>query len=661
MKKRTKKLKSLEKAILQYFINEPNTLLVAKMLHKKLGKRKYTKDDVVVAAQKLWERGKLDKDGNKFSLNKDNARPDKYKNSQAHGSRGERKNKRQRFVATGKVDMIRTGAAYIVLNQEGVRDVFVSQQDLKGAIDGDKVKIQAYSRRGRIEGEVIEIVERSQEEFSGIIHISKTYAFVIADNQRKIKEDIFVPIGKINGAKSGQKVLVKITEWNTTTKKSPEGTVLAVLGKPGENDVEMKAILIENGFSLRFSKLALQQADELSTFIDEEEIARRRDMRQVPTFTIDPTDAKDFDDALSIQKLDSGNWEIGVHIADVSHYVPIGSDLDQDAFDRATSVYLVDRVAPMFPERLSNVICSLRPNEDKCTYSVVFEMDEEGKVHNEWFGRTVTHSDRRFTYGEAQQVLETGEGDFAQEIQLMDKIAKILRKQRFAKGSINFGSDEVRFKLDETGKPIEVYTKVIQDSNRLIEDFMLLANRSVAKRVNMTKIKGRDIPFVNRIHDEPDEQKLVDFDKLASAFGYRLDFTSAGTVTSSLNELLTAIQGKPEENLLSNLALRSMAKAVYSTDNVGHYGLGFGHYAHFTSPIRHYPNVMVHRILTKLLNKEHINLDGKEALEQRCRHCSDMERKAITAERASTKYKQVEFLSDKIGEEFDGIISGVTK
>ena len=475
-----------------------------------------------------------------------------------------------------------------------------------------------------------------------------------------MKMDLFIPKNKIKGAKNGDKVLVKVVKWPSSDQKKPVSEVIEVLGEPGGNDVEMKSILVDNGFSLSFPDEVLAQAAALSTTIDPKEIAKRRDLRSVPTLTIDPHDAKDFDDALSVEQLQNGNWEVGVHIADVTHYARPNTALDEEAYKRATSVYLVDRVLPMYPEHLSNVVCSLRPHEEKLCFSAVFELDEKAQVVNEWFGRTVIYSDRRFSYEEAQDVLDTGKGDLATELLKLNELALKLREQRMQEGSINFGSVDVKFVLDEEGKPIDVLLKEPKASNKLIEDFMLLANRSVARFMNHKIYKGKKIPTINRIHAMPDAEKLADFGRFAARFGYRLDLTDEASTTATLNKLLEKVKGKAEQTLLETLAIRSMSKAAYSTQkDIGHYGLAFKDYTHFTSPIRRYPDVMVHRILAECLSSKPKYELETTIVESRCEHTSMMERKALTAERASIKYKQVEYMSDKIGEEFVGVISGV--
>lgn len=559
----------------------------------------------------------------------------------------------------GKVDLTNDGSAFIVTDDEFENDIFVAPRKLRNALNGDRVKVYVYakSKGKRKEGEVIEIITRAKMEFTGIVKLSERFAFFIPDD-RKMLHDIFIPLGDLNGAKNGMKAVAEITDWPADA-KNPIGRVKTILGVQGENDTEMNAILAEYGFPLSFPPEVEHDAEEISDVITEEEIAKRRDYREVLTFTIDPFDAKDFDDALSYKKLDNGNYEVGVHIADVSHYIIPDSALDKEAYERGTSVYLVDRVIPMLPERLSNGLCSLRPHEDKLCFAAVFEMDEDGHIITEWFGKTIIHSDRRFTYEEVQEVIETSEGDYVEEILKLNALAYKLRDAKFKNGAISFESKEVKFKLDETGKPVGVYVKERKDAHKLIEDFMLLANRKVAEFISK-KGKGKHkYPFVYRAHDSPNPETLGNFAQFAARFGYKINMKSDREIARSLNHLMTDVEGKKEQNVLTQLAIRSMAKAVYTTKSSSHYGLAFDHYTHFTSPIRRYPDVMVHRLLFHYLNGgQPVNAEHYEVLSK---HSSEKEKKAADAERSSVKYKQAEFLKDNIGSMYTGVISGVTE
>jgi ribonuclease R len=570
----------------------------------------------------------------------------------------------------GTIDMTSRRTAYFICD-EFEDDVFIPTNNLNHALDKDKVKVYVYNRRRgkKPEGEVIEVLERAKTEFVGVIDIQKNFAFVTTANA-KMYTDIFIPKDKYNGAEQGDVVVVKIEDWPKKA-DSPFGSVINVLGKPGEHDTEIHAILAEYGLPYDFPVDVEVFAQKLDTAIHPEEIAKRRDMRDTLTFTIDPKDAKDFDDALSFKKLENGNYEIGIHIADVSHYLQEGTILDDEAYNRATSVYLVDRVVPMLPEVLSNFACSLRPNEEKYTFSAIFEIDNKATVLNQWFGRTIINSDQRFSYEEAQVIIETKAATIPAEISLtgkeykasdeiteatlkLDELAKILRRKRMSAGAISFDKVEVKFNLDENGEPEGVYFKVSKDANHLIEEFMLLANRKVAEFIGKQKKT-----FVYRIHDEPNEDKLFAMQALIMKFGYKLDLRDNKNISKSLNQLMSDVNGKKEQNLIDTLAIRTMSKAKYSTENIGHYGLAFDYYSHFTSPIRRYPDVMVHRLLQYYLD------GGKsvsaEEFEEKCEHSSNMESLATNAERDSIKYMQIKYMQDHKDEEFLGVISGVTE
>lgn len=568
------------------------------------------------------------------------------------------KGKVEGAVLTGRVDFVNPRFAFII-SEESEDDIWVNSNFLNNALDGDIVKVNVFSSKDkkskRPEGEVIEILERKRNQFVGKIELTPRFAFVVADS-RKMFVDIFVPLENTKNAKNGEKVIVKITEWPNSKSKSPVGLVTEVLGEAGDNDVEMHSIMVEYGLPYEFPKRVEDEAEKISTEISQKEIDKRRDFRNITTFTIDPVDAKDFDDALSIQKLENGNWEVGVHIADVTHYVKPDTILEKEAYTRATSVYLVDRVVPMLPEKLSNGLCSLRPHEDKLTFSAVFELDENANIIKEWYGKTIIHSDRRFAYEEVQEVIETGKGDYQEEIFKLNELAHKLRKDRFKKGAITFETVEVKFQLDEKGKPLAVIPKIRKDAHKLIEDFMLLANRKVAEFVHFMKKGKEKNTMVFRIHDHPNPDKISALAIFAKKFGHKIDFEQ-GDVSESLNKLVEEVEGKPEQNVLQSLAIRSMAKAVYSTKPEIHFGLAYKHYTHFTSPIRRYPDMMAHRLL------EHYLSGGKsvsvEEYEEKCEHSSDREKLAAEAERASIKYKQVEYMQTMVGREFEGIISGV--
>lgn len=555
----------------------------------------------------------------------------------------------------------RSNGKNMLVPEDGGESVFIPERRSKNALNGDKVQAVVYAKRkGKdTEAEVIEILERAPQRFIGVLDVSQNYAFVITDS-KLLANDIFIPKNKLNGGKNGQKVVARIIEW-PENRKNPTGEIIDVLGDVGENNTEIHAILAEFGLPYDYPEEVAKLADKIPDEIPAEEYQKREDFRGVTTFTIDPKDAKDFDDALSIRKLDNGNWEIGVHIADVTHYVQPDSIIDKEAVNRATSIYLVDRVIPMLPERLSNGVCSLRPNEEKLCFSCVFEMNEEAEVKDYRIVRTVIYSDRRFTYEEAQETIETGEGDYKEEILTMNALAQKLRQNRFSNGAINFDRHEVRFDIDEKGKPVSVYFKVAKEANKLVEEFMLLANRTVAEFVGKPKNKSsKPKTFVYRIHDLPDPEKMENFAAMVRRFGYKLRTEGATVdVSKSINKLLDQVQGHKEEDLIETVAIRAMAKAIYSTKNIGHYGLAFEYYTHFTSPIRRYPDMMVHRLLEKYLD------GGRSVTEQKyeklCKHSTDMELLAASAERASIKYKQVEYMSERLGMVYDGVISGVTE
>ncbi|MCX6300770.1 MAG: ribonuclease R [Bacteroidia bacterium] len=560
-----------------------------------------------------------------------------------------------RGYITGTVDMTRSGYGFIT-SDDIEEDVFVSAKNLRTALHGDKVKVWLFARKkgSRPEGEVVEIIERWRTSFVGTIEIMPNFAFLIPDN-KNMPFDLFIPTSKLNGAKQGQKAVAKVIDWDPKS-KNPVAEIINVLGDPGLHETEMHAILAEFELPYHFTDDVEHDAEKINAGITENDIKSRRDFRDVPTFTVDPEDAKDFDDALSFRQLDNGNYEVGVHIADVTHYVKPGSLTEEEAKQRATSVYLVDRVVPMLPERLSNHICSLSPSEDKLTYSAVFEMNEKAEVINEWFGRTIINSDKRFSYKGAQYVIDKGEGDMKEQILVLHNLAQQLRKKRFSSGAFLFEKTEVQFDLDKDGKPLGIRFRDMGTSNQLIEEFMLLANRHVAEFVGK-KLRGKT--FVYRIHDKPDPEKIENFSHFITRFGYELIEDDKTSLPKAMNRLLNSVAGKKEQNIIETLALRAMAKAVYSTDNIGHFGLSFKYYTHFTSPIRRYPDMMAHRLLTEYLNNE--NPGGKDKYEKLCEHSSKMERLSAEAERASVKYKQVEYMSDKTGKEFEGIISGVTE
>lgn len=569
-----------------------------------------------------------------------------------------------RFISRGKMVVgkfeRRSNGKNQVIPEDGGEAIFVAERNASRAMNGDKVEIMLYAKRKGFgpEGEVVSIIESTPQVFVGVLEVQKAFAFLIVDS-KVLANDIFIPKEKLKGGESGQKAIVRIVDWPERA-KNPIGEVVDVLGFAGENDTEIHAILAEFGLPYKYPEEVDKAAEKIPTDITEEEIAKREDFRGVTTFTIDPKDAKDFDDALSFRKLPNGLYEVGVHIADVSHYVQPGSILDKEAYNRATSIYLVDRVVPMLPERLSNGLCSLRPNEEKLSFSAIFEIDEHAEVKASRVCRTVINSDRRFTYEEAQEIIETGKGDLTEEILTLNKLAKRLREKRFSAGAINFDRFEVKFEIDEKGKPVSVYFKESKEANHLIEEFMLLANRTVAELIGKAPKGKKAKTFVYRVHDLPDPEKMANFAEFVRRFGYKLKSEGLQTdISKSINKLLDQVQGTNEEDLIETIAIRAMAKAVYSTENIGHYGLAFPYYTHFTSPIRRYPDMMVHRLLERYLSAG--RSVPQEKYEEMCKHSSDMEQLAANAERASIKYKQVEYLSDKLGQTFDGVISGVTE
>ncbi len=556
----------------------------------------------------------------------------------------------------GKLDVTRSGMGFVTVeNMEG--DILIRPSDFNTALHGDivSVVIKGQNNNGRrIQGVVKDVLQRKRNEFIGRLEMNKGFGFFIAEMDKPMP-DIFIPLSAINGANDKDRVVVRIVDWERGGKR-PVGEVVNVLDNENTNDAAMKEILLENGFPLAFSDEALEVAARIPDTIAAEEIKKRKDVRDVFTITIDPADAKDFDDALSFRKLKNGNYEIGVHIADVSHYVEPDTALDKEAYGKATSVYLPDRVNPMLPEHISNFLCSLRPKEDKLTFSAIFQITPKAEVKQYWLGRTVIHSDHRFTYEEVQAIIEEKAGLYADELLTFNDLAQRFRKKRFNNGAINFSSQEIRFKLDEKGDPVGIIIKESKEAHQLVEEFMLLANRTVAENVGKLKFNNKPLPFPYRTHDDPDEEKLVPFAAFAKKFGHKFDTSSPDAIAASFNQLLKDAHGRPEQHVLEQLGIRTMSKAKYTTENVGHYGLGFEHYCHFTSPIRRYPDIMVHRILQDVINNK-VHPDKK--LEEKCKHASERERAAMEAERAANKYKQVQYMKNYLGEEFEGVISGV--
>lgn len=583
------------------------------------------------------------------------------------------KSKKQKYSTTknthisnelkGVLDVTRSGIGYVVI-ANGTGDVLVRQGDFNTALHGDTVKVKVVKENlnsGRKEGKITEVISRKQTEFIGHLQLSTNFAFFVPDTDKPMP-DLFIPLDKINGAKHKEKVIARLVKWEKGDKK-PIGEIMSVLTAADENDAAMKEILAEAGFPLSFPEEVMKEANQLNDDFPEAEIKKRKDFREILTFTIDPVDAKDFDDAISIRKIKKDVYEIGVHIADVSHYVTPDTILDDEGYKRATSVYLPDRVNPMLPEKISNELCSLRPHETKFTFSAVFEINAKAEVKNYWLGKTIIHSNHRFTYEDVQKIIEEKEGQYAEEILLLNNLAQQFRKERFSHGAINFSSQEVRFKLDAKGKPIGIMVKESKESHQLVEEFMLLANRTVAEHIFKIKVADKgdasgksSIPFPYRVHDQPDEEKLKPFTVFAKKYGHKFDTSTPEKIAESFNQLLLDAKGKPEQQVLEQLGIRTMAKAVYTTNNIGHYGLAFEHYCHFTSPIRRYPDVLVHRVLQSVLTNKPI-IDKK--MEEKCKHTSERERAAMECERASNKYKQVEYLKDHLGEVFEGVISGV--
>lgn len=635
--------RDLQREVLRLYRRHPKKQFNPRQVIKKL-KIANNKDAVQHAIEKLVEDNALTaKDNYRYQVRRDYVPA------------------REQQFAEGRVDMTRSGAAYVVV-QDREDDIYVAPKFVNNALNGDVVKVRFWKPRGRFkaEGEIVEIIERATEHFVGIYQEYSKYGLVTIEGKQEF--EVVVDFDENLGAQNGEMVVVKLKEDAETNNRfsNPSGTITSVLGKPGSSDLDMQAILINNGFNIEFPPEVINASEALSEVISEEEIEKRRDFRETLTFTIDPETAKDFDDAISYRVLENGQFEIGVHIADVSHYVLPESPLDKEAYRRSTSVYLVDRVCPMLPEKLSNELCSLRPNEDKLTFSAAFVFDQNFKLLRRWFGKAIIHSDRRFTYEDAQVVLETGEGDFAEELVLLNKVAEKLRERRFKQGSIDFASEEVRFRLDEDGTPLEVYVKERKAAHMLIEDFMLLANREVAGYIGRKeKARNSKIPFVYRVHDEPDPDKAMELAAFARVLGFEMDVSTPELIAKSYNRLIKQAETDHALKMLAPLAIRTMAKAKYTTDNVGHYGLGFQHYSHFTSPIRRYSDVLTHRILEKNLPKGSLYLENGAQLEEKCKHISNQERKATDAERESIKYKQVEFIEKHVGEDFLGVVNGI--
>jgi ribonuclease R len=634
----------LKERITEIFISNPRNVLNYKQVAKTLGEDGETYRKFISGL--IYQ---LAKEGVLLEVSKG-----KFKASPKHLEKG----KTMAQVITGRVDMKQTGKAYIITD-ELLEDIRISSNNTGHALHNDIVKVRLFPKRKdkKLEGEIIQIIERAKTTYVGTVQLNKNFAFLVAAS-KSMPVDIFIPLEHIKGASDGDKAIAKITEWLPRS-KNPHGMIIEVLGRPGDNEVEMHAILAEHGLPAVFPKEVELEADAIPIEISEEEIDKRQDFRQVTTFTIDPYDAKDFDDALSLKKTGNNEWQIGVHIADVTHYVSPGTLIEKEAIQRATSIYLVDRTIPMLPEILSNNVCSLRPDEEKLTFSAVFHINDNAKITKTWIGKTIIKSNRRFTYEEVQDIIEKGEGDYHTEIDVLNRLAQQFRKQRMKAGAIDFDRQEVKFKLDDKGKPIGVYLKEQKEAHKLIEEFMLLANKAVAEKIGKPGGKKQIKTFVYRIHDHPNLEKLSILAEFVSKFGYKIKTDTRKNIAESFNRMLHDSQGKGEENLIETLTLRSMAKAEYSTNNIGHYGLAFDYYTHFTSPIRRYPDMMVHRLL-HFYSKESPSANQGD-YESLCKHASAMEIKAQEAERDSIKYKQVEYMTDKLGMEFDGLISGVSK
>ena len=641
-KKKTEDI-SLEQRLAEVFAKSPYQPFNSKQLAAKLGAtEKEQKHQISIALEQMLASAILV-----------SASRGKYKLNPIHLEADVQK------IIRGKISMKQTGKAYLIPENPDLEDIFIAANNTGKALNGDTVKVHLFpSRRGRRpEGRVVEVVKRDKQRYVGTLRISKNVSYFVFDDIG-IAFSAMVSKENLKDAKDGQKVVVRLAEWPDSM-RNPIVEVTRILGFPGDNEVEMMSILLDQNFTNEFPRQVETEAEEIPVEIPEKELQARRDFRDTLTITIDPADAKDFDDAISFRDLGNGTYQVGVHIADVSYYVRPGTAIDAEAAERATSVYLVDRTIPMLPEKLCNNVCSLRPDEDKLCFSAVFVLDEQARILKQWIGRSVIHSDRRFNYDEVQQIIETGEGEYKDEILALDRLAKCLRKSRYEKGAINFGSEEVKFVLDEKGHPVDVYIREEKDSNRLVEEYMLLANRKVAEFVGKVAPNAEAKTFVYRVHDQPLEEKIGTFNNFIGKFGYALQMKSRKGLATSMNRLFTEVEGKGEQHLIEQLAIRTMQRAVYTTDNIGHYGLGFKYYTHFTSPIRRYPDLMVHRLLTRYMDGR--PSADKAALEEKCRHASDMEQRATEAERNSVKYKQAEYLADKVGEVYEGIISGVSK